>query len=99
MTSWLGYTAMTADAEAWMTRLWRQHNLPEEPDFSHWSIEYAREVYEVVTAFTSPEVVQGFEEFGDDPRQHLLKALNACDVWDDDKTKHQWVPLGWKPDG
>ena len=94
---WLGYTPMTADAEAWMTKLWRQHNLPEEPDFSYWSLEYARDIYEIVRAFTNPDVVSDFEKAGIDPRNRLLKALLAADVWDDDRTKQQWVPLGWTP--
>lgn len=79
----MGYTPITRDVVNHMKNLWLKYELPDQPDFSHWSVEYAREVYEVVTTFAPVG------------RDDLLRALYTCEVWDEDPTLHQWTPVGW----
>lgn len=83
--AWLGYTPMSKDVVNHMKNLWAKHELPEEPDFGHWSVEYAREVYEIVTIFAPVG------------RVDLLRALATTDVWNDDEDTcpHRWTPVGW----
>lgn len=63
----------------YMKNLWRRYDLPDEPDFSHWSKEYAREVYEVITQLA-------------ESREVLLELLFTMDVWEEDKALQQWAP-------
>lgn len=84
---WLGYTPMTADAEAWLTRLWRQHALPDEPSFTHWSLEYAREVFELINSMTKAQVVM----------EDMIRLLASMDVWSADQRDQQWTPDTWTP--
>lgn len=83
--AWLGFTPMEKRAVASFVQLWRRFDLPNKPDFEHWSVEYAREVWELVTE--SPKV--GID------KDTLIQLLTTMDVWDPEPTKQQWVPKGW----
>lgn len=95
--AWLGFTPMEPAAVASMRQLWRANDLPEPPDFSRWSAEFAREVWELVVAMTKPEVVADYQSWGHSHTDELLKLLNHMGVWSDDEKEYQWVPRGWTP--
>lgn len=84
--AWLGFTPMEKRAVAAFIQLWRRFDLPDKPDFEHWSVEYAREVWDLVT--DAPK--QGID------KETVVQLLTTMDVWDPEPTKQQWVPLGWK---
>lgn len=82
---WLGYTPLPNHGAASMKRLWNDHGLPApENDFSQWSAEYAREVWEAIRDFTDPD--------NELSRDDLLEFLDKLDVWDTDVSLQRWAP-------
>lgn len=77
---WLGYTPMAKGAVNHMKSLWQSQALPDEPDFSQWSVEYSRDIYELVMIFA---------EIG---REELILALHNEGVWDEDPATQRWRP-------
>lgn len=94
MNEWIGYSPMDVQAMNVMKQLWRTHALPDEPDFTDWSKEFGREVYEVVSWMTNPETVASLEVEGEDARVELLRMLESMEVWDEDPACQQWAPRG-----
>lgn len=80
---WLGYTPITPTGVANLRKLWRTHALPEV-SLTHWSNEYAREVWQVIVDWTKPETGLTNDD--------LLLMLDAMGVWDEDQTEQQWAP-------
>lgn len=70
-----------------LRKLFTKHQLPTV-EFSHWTAEYGREVWEMVSFMTKPDTMEAFVE----PRDELLKVLDAMDVFSDNKEDHQWKP-------
>lgn len=93
--AWLGFTPMDESAVASMIQMWRSHDLPGRPDFSRWSAEFAREVWELVAALLKQDVIEEWPEAKDG----LIKLLGTMGCWSDDPAEFQWVPKGWSADG
>lgn len=90
------FSPITPAAGQYLQRVWREAELPEM-DFRHWSLEFAREMYEVIAMYQQPFMVEACAIRGVDLGDELLVVLDECGVFDEDPTVQQWVPLGWKP--
>jgi len=80
------FTPATPAAKQYLELAWQELKLPAT-SFDHWSLDYARDVYEILR-ICSREVA----------RVRLIEILNTVEVWDPDTTKQQWVQP-WHPEG
>ena len=89
------FTPVTPAAKQYLGILWRRLELPET-SFDHWSLEFAREVFEIAKMYEKPWMAEACTLRGMEPEDELLVVLDENGVFDEDQTRQQWVPEGWK---
>lgn len=91
------FTAMTPAAKNNLSRVWLAAGLPEQ-SFDHWSVEFAREIYEIIAMYQTAALFEACGLRNVDPADELLLVLDENGCFDEDETAQQWVPQGWRPE-